>query len=185
MADPKIKTVKIEKLTGEAFAPFGEVLEIGKGPPPWKNESGVPAWWMNFEVEGHTRLAVVHYEFKKPPTEHQIVQLEQHPRITETMIPLDGKPAIVYVAPPTPWGTNPDLDQLRAFLLDGTNGVMLNKMTWHARAAPCLLPVYPPSVTCIMVHEAETWDDVIAGTFVLTSRVNLPNDFGCVIQFTW
>ena len=185
MAEPKIKKVKIEPLTDEAFKPFGEVLGPTDHPPDWVNESGVGARFTNFYVEANTRVGIVTYDYHKPPTEHQLIWLEQHHRITEAMIPLDGQPSIVYVAEPSPYGTKPDLDKFKAFLLDGTRGVMLHRLTWHARAAPCMLAVNPPGLTAIMIHEVETWDDVIAQTFELTNRVNLPNDFGLVIQLTW
>ena len=185
MSEPKIKLVKIEPLTHESFEPFGEVLGPTEGPPDWVNESGVASRFTNFFAEGATRVGIVTFNYQKPPTEHRIVQLEQHCRVTEAKIPLDGQPSVVYVAEPTPYGTNPDLDTFRAFLLDGTSGVMLHRLTWHARAAPSMLAVTPPGFTALQVHEAETWDDVIAQTFELTHRVNLPNDFGLVIQLTW
>ena len=152
MAEPRIKKVKIEPLTNQAFEPFGEVLGPTEGPPDWVNESGVASRFTNFFAEGTTKVGIVTFNYQKPPTEHQIVQLEQHYRVTEAKIPLDGKASIVYVAEPTPYGTKPDLDNFRAFLSDGSSGVMLHRLTWHARAAGSMLAVNHPGFTALQIH---------------------------------
>ena len=153
MADPKIMSVKIEKLTEEAFAAYGEVLGSTQRPPDWKSVAGVPTWFSKFSVKGTATVGFNIYDYEKPPTEYQIYQLEHHPNVKQTMIPLDGKPSVVYVAPPSPWRTKPDLDRFKAFLLDRSSGVVFDELTWHAHEAPVVLPMYPPTLSCIWVHE--------------------------------
>ena len=185
MAEDRLMKVKIEDLTEEAFAPYGEVLGYVKRSPDWSTGAGVPIWFSSFSLEGTAAVGFNTYVYEKPPTEYEIYQLEQHPNIKQTMIPMEGKPSILYVAPPSPWKTSPDLDKFKAFLLDGTRGVVLEKLTWHAHDAPVVLPLYPPTLNCIWVHEKETWDDVISGAFEFTHRVNLREEMGVVIQMTW
>ncbi len=48
----------------------------------------------------------------------------------QTFIPLEGKAFVVVLAPPND-DELPDLDQVRAFLFDGSCGFTMKKGTWH------------------------------------------------------
>ena len=183
--EPQIKRVKIEQLTEEAFEPFGDILGPKERPPDWQSEAGPATWFPNFSVDGTTTVAYCTYTYRKPPTEYQIHILEQHRNDTQTVIPLEGKPCVLIVAPPSEWGTKPDVDKLRAFLLDGARGIVLGKLTWHNHDAPMVLPMYPPTFSIISIHEAETYEDIANKTFKFTQRVDVTENFNVVIQLTW
>ena len=188
MAEPQIKKVKIEKLTEEAFEPFGEVLGPKVVAPSAKSPSGGIAWFSNYSVDGTALVAFNIKPYKKPPTEYLCHRLEQHRDVTQAMIPLEGKPGVLLVAPPTPWRSQPEIDEFKAFLLDGSSGVVLNKLTWHNSGldgATSLFPLYPPALNSIVLHGREEWDDVIKEGGALTHHVDLKEAFGTVIQLAW
>lgn len=56
--------------------------------------------------------------------------LERHFKHTQTFVPLGGKPFAMILAPPSQ-GDLPDLDQARAFVFAGDQGLALHLGTWH------------------------------------------------------
>jgi hypothetical protein len=62
--------------------------------------------------------------------------LQKHPASTVVLIPLDGNPSVIWVAPDR--DGEPDLAGARAFLLDGRRGVVVNPGVWIRYAYPIL-----------------------------------------------
>lgn len=56
--------------------------------------------------------------------------MERHFKHTQTFIPLDGKPFVVVVAPPSA-SELPDMNRARALKFDGSCGFLLHLGTWH------------------------------------------------------
>ena len=56
--------------------------------------------------------------------------LERHFKHTQIFVPLGGKPFAMILAPPSE-GDLPDLDQARAFVFAGDQGIALHLGTWH------------------------------------------------------
>jgi ureidoglycolate lyase len=56
--------------------------------------------------------------------------MERHFQHTQVFMPLAGKPFVAVMAPPSA-GELPALDQVRAFLFDGSAGFSLHLGTWH------------------------------------------------------
>ena len=189
MAEPRIKLVKIEPLTEEAFKPFGEVLGPLKGRGPnAESQSGARAWFTDFSADGSAMVTFVTFPYQKPPTEWTCVNMEQHMRVKQTIIPLEGKPSVVLVAPTSPWRTKPDLDQCKAFLLDGVMGVALDELSWHNSGVggpPRIFPLYPPTLSCAVIHCREVWEDELAHTYEYTYRLDLEEATGSVVKLTW
>ena len=186
MAEPRIVNVKIEELTRERFEPFGEIL----GPQEKLNAEtplGNQAWFSDYSVDGTALVAYVTFHYKKPPTEYLCHDMEQHLKVKQTVIPMEGKPSIILVAPATPWKSAPDIDKFRAFLLDGTRGVVLDKLSWHGAGttSPSIFPMYPPTLNVSVIHSKETWEDEINHSFTLTHRTSLKESAGAVIQLNW
>ena len=184
--DAPARLVKIEPLTEEAFEPFGEVLgPIRRGP-----DSDVPGnnslWNSNFAAEGTPTVGFVLYQYLKPPTEWVIERLGQHRRVSQGVVPLEGKPCVLTCAPASPWGTKPDMDRFKAFLLDGTKGVVFHKLTWHNLGIPAVFPLHPPTFSIIDLSEVETQLELRkGGDFEYTSAVDLAEEFGAVIKLIW
>ena len=155
-------TIRVEPLTAAAYAPFGYVL--GERPAATQNDVTVgviAAFWAerDFGVGpgGVTQFIWAVYAPSTPQTEH----MESHRLTEQAIIPVTGKPILHLVAPPNadPSAADnvPDLSQAKAFLLDGTKGVVMARGTWH-----CHFGLVPETVYCVLTRRSTT-DDILAG----------------------
>lgn len=109
--------VACEPLTPEAFAPFGQVISTEPHEAAIAVRDG-EEWVMN----------VLSYDYEPLVCD----QLNAHHRATQMLVPLGGQPALLIVAPPgTVFATRAALDQVRAFVLDGSAAINLGHGTWH------------------------------------------------------
>lgn len=126
-----MRTLTVEPLTANAFAPFGDVIET-EGRDSFLINSG--------STRRYHRLACV--QLAKPedqaiisifrasalPRPLTISMLERHPLGSQAFVPLRGKPFLIVVAPP---GDSPRGDTVRAFLSNGRQGVNYHRAVWH------------------------------------------------------
>ena len=120
------RIVKAEMLTEESFAPFGDVLHPGEKKPD--QDLGIYRYW--------DKIATL--EFSGDPTElgylrvlrrpFKLERMERHKKASQSFIPLSRSTCIFALAPA---GDTPDPDAIRAFILDGAQGVNLHVGTWH------------------------------------------------------
>ena len=114
---PDTHFVACEPLTPESFAPFGQVLHSQPHEAAIALRDG-EEWVLNVLSYDHRPLVCDH--------------LNAHHRATQTLLPLGAQPALLVVAPPgLSFTTRADLDQVRAFVLDGRAAVNLGHGTWH------------------------------------------------------
>ena len=143
--------VVLEALSEEAFAPFG-CLIAGAATGSLGDRPVQDYWRLPFDLDGRPEFEVVRY--RQQPWEFD--QLERHLHVTESRVALGGGAAVLAVAPPTPLDDRsalPDPGGIRAFLLDGSSGVMFHRGTWHA--LDCY-PVGAAYVDFAFITEAET-----------------------------
>jgi ureidoglycolate lyase len=142
--------LKIEDLTVESFAPFGEVITQPARPqdaqgPGW-------TWWgENQTMAGGDRNYAIGY-LDLQPEELSFNWAERHMHSDELLIPM-GADCLVYVAPadhPEEPTRLPPLDQFRVFRLKPGQGVLLHKGVWHG--APMALDK-PLNVTVLLLKE--------------------------------
>lgn len=130
MEHPRIREVKVEPATSEAVAPFGQILGITdhvKPLPTGFYEGKVTVYRpVDFQSDEETELTLATVDRR----EMRVQWMERHFKHTQTFIPLEGKPFVVVLAPPNDKEL-PNLDQVRAFLLDGSCGLTMKKGTWH------------------------------------------------------
>jgi ureidoglycolate lyase len=111
--------------------------------------------------------------------------MERHFHVSQAFIPLGGEHAAVAVAPPSDDpGSVPALDEIRAFLLDGSKGYVLHKGTWHSLDR---FPLRPPDTRFVMLTDHETQGDLIAAyaagkSAALTQEIDLERRFGTTIE---
>ena len=122
--------IPVSPLTADDFSPFGDVMEL----------SGV-----GHEInQGTTRRfhdlaqldllqnggAPLFNLFRAAPRPRPIAVklMERHPLSSQAFFPLDNRPWLVLVAPPSP---EPSIDALRAFLAGGRQGVNYHREVWH------------------------------------------------------
>ena len=115
MAEPRTHMVDAAPLTSEAWRPFGQV--VGRDDCAVELRDG---------AEFH--LDVLTYAWR--PLRCEL--LNRHHTATQALIPLDGAPACIVVAPPAVDFSDPaHLDTLRAFVISGDVGINLAIGTWH------------------------------------------------------
>lgn len=172
-AMPKLTNITLDALTEEAFRPFGHLVAKPAGPS--LGERAVQDYWrLPFELDGKPELEIVRY-WQQP---WEFEALERHLHVTESRVALGQQAAILAVAPATPPGDRtsfPDPDSIRAFLLDGSVGVILHRGTWHA--LDCF-PVRAPFVDFAFLTEAETVAELEGAPTIAAKPRTQVADFG-------
>lgn len=117
-----MKTIKVKKLTKEAFAPYGEVLTI-----EGREAGGNPAshlWYPQVVViDDPTSINLM----KVVPHEFVLKDFEKHDKTTENLLAMDGD-LIVGVAKA---GELED-EAVEAFYIPAGLGISLKPSVWHA-----------------------------------------------------
>ncbi|AXK38060.1 ureidoglycolate lyase [Crenobacter cavernae] len=128
-----MSALKLELLTKDAFAPFGDVIQID-GSEWFPINNGTTKRFHNLgrvEVTGEGGLPIISMcrgdAFHLPV---EVKMLERHPLGSQAFIPTSGAPFIVAVAPAKEDG-QPDESQLKAFIVRGDQGVNYHRGTWH------------------------------------------------------
>lgn len=174
--------VKIEPLTDEAFAPFGQLISAKDRPPDFETESGTQGWAVDFS-SGRPLIMLLKTRYQGL----RFSKLERHFNLTQTFLPLGGSPAVVAVAPPSTDRTaSPAPAEVRAFLLDGTKGYVLAHGTWHSLDR---FPLYPPETRWVIITDRETQDDLLAayrgqGGWTLTQEADYAAERGLAFELT-
>lgn len=128
-------TVRIEPLTREAFAPFGDVIETA-GAHHYPINSGMCERYHDLArvtIAGPAARQLISIFVGKPyslPLE--LAMVERHPLGSQAFIPLSQAPFLVVVA----GDENGKPGQPRAFMTNGIQGVNYPINTWHGVLTP-------------------------------------------------
>lgn len=126
-----MRTLTPQPLSAEAFAPYGQVLELERAEQLSINQGQTTRFHdlaeVAFHGEGARPLISV---FRSTPVAfpHRVQIMERHPLGSQAFYPLDGARFLVLVAPP---GDSVHADDLVLFVSDGRQGVNFNPNTWH------------------------------------------------------
>jgi ureidoglycolate lyase len=147
--------LKIEDLTVESFAPFGEVIQQ---PARTQDASGPGwTWWgQNHLMAGGDRNYAIGY-LDLQPADLKFDWAERHMHSDELLIPMGGD-CLVYVGPPDDPDQPdrlPDLERFRVFRLRKGQGVLLGKGVWHG--APMAIDT-PLHVTVLLLKDTGSLD---------------------------
>ena len=114
-----------QPLTKEAFAPFGDVIDVASMDRRTYYEEALG----NLRSGAKPSLSVT---FKEPTPDRPLKSkmLERHEFSSQSFVPVDVGRWLVVVAPHASTG-GPDMAQLRAFIADGRQGVTYKPDTWH------------------------------------------------------
>jgi ureidoglycolate lyase len=179
MAEPRIVQLPAEPFSQEAFAPFGVAI----GEPARPADVSGPAsrlWLIPFEGEGGFQLAFM--RFARQPM--RFSKLERHFAVTQGYAPLGGDPFVTVVGPPTARGAPPEPERLRAFLLDGRQGLLMHKGVWHALDR---FPTATEHVDVAFITSAATQAELmpgVQGTPKLTEIVDCAERLGVTFEVT-
>jgi ureidoglycolate hydrolase len=177
-----VHALRVEPLTDEAFAPFGQVISAKDRRPDFETESGTEGWAVDFRA-GRPLVMLL----RTPYQGLRFSKLERHFGLTQTFLPLGGSPAVVAVAAPSEDRTAvPAPQDIRAFLLDGTKGYVLGRGTWHSLDR---FPLYAPDTRWVILTDHETQEDLLAaygghGGWQLSQEVDYRARFDLAFSLT-
>lgn len=123
-------TLPIEPLTAKVFAPFGEVIQL-EGAHHYPINLGSTERFHDLATidvsdnDGHPIISLFRGQPRKLP--FKVDLMERHPLGSQTFIPLDDAPYLIVVALPG----DLKIENLRAFITQGWQGVNYAKNTWH------------------------------------------------------
>lgn len=125
-----MRTLTLEPLTADAFAPFGDVIEAAGAAEVMPINYG---WTTRFndlagidtrDEDGHTIVSL----FRSKPLEPLVLKIfERHPLGSQAFVPTQGRPYLVAVAPAGDF----DVAQVRVFRAAAHQGVNYAKGVWH------------------------------------------------------
>ncbi len=149
--------INCEKLTVEAFAPYGEViskqqdklLDMNAGMADNYRALGR----VNIQQGGETVISLV--VSKQYPLPYCINVVERHPLGSQAFIPQSHTPFIVVVAKAGKWQGSASL---KAFITDGSQGINYHLGTWHS---PLFTPFAEMDFICIDRQGAGNNCDII------------------------
>ena len=127
------RSVTARPLTPEAFAPYGTVIEAGRGEARPINE-GMCTRWHDLcrpDTDGPAALSVFDAEARALP--YALGLIERHPLGSQAFLPLSAHPFLVTVA------DGPEAAPL-AFVTAPHQGVQLHRGTWHGVLTPLFAP---------------------------------------------
>ena len=112
-------------LTKEAFAPFGDVIDVPKD----AGRTYYDAALGNLRPQATPSLSMS----CRPPTQDRPLHsklMERHEFSSQTFVPVDVARWLIVVAPHAAQG-GPDMAHARAFIATGKQGVTYKPDTWH------------------------------------------------------
>jgi len=125
-----MKTLQMERLTREAFAPFGDVIELD-GARHFPINGGTTERYHDLaqvDVIGQGGRPLINLFRAQPralPVE--INMMERHPLGSQAFLPLSDVSYLIVIAPAGEF----DPVRMRAFWTDGWQGVNYAKGVWH------------------------------------------------------
>ena len=122
-----------EPLTAEAFAPFGDVIQMAGHVPRMINEGTCERFDDLAPVDvlangGRPLISI--FKAAPRPLPFEVRVLERHPLSSQAFYPLNGMPFLVVVAEDGDAGA-PRFERIRAFRAAGDQGVSYRRNTWH------------------------------------------------------
>ena len=118
-------------LTAEAFAAFGDVIEVRDNVKHFPINDGFTERYhdlANVDVTNNEGKAIISI-FRSTPLAQPIAikMMERHPHGSQAFIPMSDNKYLVVVAPAGEF----DLNNIEIFLANSTQGVNYHKGTWH------------------------------------------------------
>lgn len=123
-----MKTLTLETLTREAFAPFGAVIDVADVKPQSINAGAAERYHALAEIDVAEAPPVISVFVARVPAETpaRIDMVERHPFGSQAFMPLVETEWAVVVA------SEPTEEALRAFAVGPGQGVQIGRGVWHA-----------------------------------------------------
>ena len=124
--DVTVRPIKVNLLTPESFAPFGQVIA--------PMEDGVLFGPNDAQLE-LSRGTPRFYIMRLPRKGLRFRQITRHRQVTQCLASVGGKPWFIAVAPPHKLddpNAQPVLEDIKAFKIPGNVAIKLHRGSWHA-----------------------------------------------------
>lgn len=125
--------IRIEPLTAEAFAPFGDVLDASGEPDRIINQGLCGRYHDRAKIDasdGRVGVSIFKAELRSLP--YRLDMVERHPDGSQAFLPMSLDPFLVIVAP----DEDDKPGDPRAFLTEPGQGVNFYRGTWHGVLTP-------------------------------------------------
>ena len=160
-----MKTIKVEKLTKEAFAPFGQYYDFAN-PDGYPLSGEIHRFFPDRLIAYHDGQVAFSPILVKKPEVMKITQVEYHTTTCEIIMPLNDD-MILHVAPPS--AGKPLPEYTKAFIVPKNTAVKMNACVWHLAPLPAnekqltaliILPecTYANDCTVVDFSEAEQFE---------------------------
>lgn len=137
------KVIEIVPLTPEAFAPFGDVLEVAGEPDKIINQGLCGRFHDRARMDfSDGRAGISLFDAKPRTLPYKLDMVERHPDGSQAFIPMTHQPFLVIVAPDE--GGVPG--QPLAFLTNPGQAVNYHRGTWHG----VLTPLHGPGLFAVV-----------------------------------
>lgn len=127
------KSLRIEPLTREAFAPFGDVLDVQGAPDKLINQDLCERYHDRAMLDfgdGQAGISLFQAELRSLP--YALDMVERHPDGSQAFLPMSMDPFLVIVSP----DSDGQPGQPCAFLTEAGQGVNYHRGTWHGVLTP-------------------------------------------------
>jgi len=114
-----------QPLTKDAFAPFGDVIDV----PQQAGRTYYEEALGNLRPQARPSLSMTH-RLPTPDRPIKSKTMERHEFSSQTFVPVDVARWLIVVAPHAAKG-GPDMASARAFIATGQQGVTYRPDTWH------------------------------------------------------
>lgn len=126
------RTLHLQDLTAEAFAPYGDVIERRDDKKLPMNADRFARFNDLADVDtgsapGNVNISIIDC-VQVSALPYDIALLERHPKGSQAFIPLGNEAFVVVVAPAA---DIPDVGALRAFRCNGDQGINMHRGIWH------------------------------------------------------
>lgn len=126
--------IRVEPLTEGAIAEFGRILGDSSTDEPTIRDHVSDVWLGFSDLMGIGSVPgrqITYLKIHSRPEKYD--KIEKHEISAEALIPLEGESVLLLVpAEAVDDEGVPDMSRARAFLMDGSKGVLLRRGTWHA-----------------------------------------------------
>lgn len=136
MADPARNEIVPVPLSREAFAPFGDVLDVRGGPDRIINDGWCGRYHDRARVDFAGAAGISLFDARPRPLPLALELVERHPLGSQAFLPMHENPFLVIVAPDEAGRPGMPL----AFITLPGQGVNYHRGTWHGVLTPLAAP---------------------------------------------
>lgn len=137
------RNIPIAPLTAQAFAPFGDVLEVSGAPDKIINEGQCGRYHDRAVLDfADGRAGISLFDANPRALPYQLGMVERHPQGSQAFIPMTHQPFLVIVAPDEDGVPGRPL----AFVTQPGQAINYHRGTWHG----VLTPLHAPGLFAVV-----------------------------------